>query len=298
VRLLNVETNQSILRTTADRGEYTFALMPPGNYELRVEAEGFRAVLRRGIKLEVNQTASLEIKLQLGAVSDAITVTDEAPLLETSSADRGGVFDEQTIKVMPLNGRNPFMLAMLVAGVNYNGSLAYMRPFDNGAIADWGINGGGNRSNEFLIDGVPNNAQAGGNNIAYVPPVDSVQEFKIQTNSYDAQYGKTAGGVVNVVLKSGTNKLHGSIYEFARRNAWDANSFQNNARGAPKDGHFQDQYGIVLDGPVILPKLYNGKGKTFFLVNYEGFREAGIRLPANGRRSQRLLGIEKVVLGS
>ncbi len=274
MRLLNVETNQSILRTTADRGEYTFALMPPGNYELRVEAEGFRAVLRRGIKLEVNQTASLEIKLQLGAVSDAITVTDEAPLLETSSADRGGVFDEQTIKVMPLNGRNPFMLAMLVAGVNYNGSLAYMRPFDNGAIADWGINGGGNRSNEFLIDGVPNNAQAGGNNIAYVPPVDSVQEFKIQTNSYDAQYGKTAGGVVNVVLKSGTNKLHGSIYEFARRNAWDANSFQNNARGAPKDGHFQDQYGIVLDGPVILPKLYNGKGKTFFLVNYEGFREA------------------------
>ena len=128
--------------------------------------------------------------------------------------------------------------------------------------------------NEFLMDGVPNNAQAGGNNIAYVPPVDSVQEFKIQTNSYDAQYGKTSGGLVNVVLKSGTNKWHGSVYEFARRNAWDSNSFQNNARGAPKDGHFQDQYGIQLDGPVILPKIYNGKGRTFFLFNYEGFREA------------------------
>jgi hypothetical protein len=274
VRLVNTDTAEPVSRNTEEQGEYTFALMRPGNYEVRVEAEGFKAFVRKGIKLEVNQTASLEVKLQLGAVNETITVTDEAPLLETSSADRGGVIDEQTIKEMPLNGRNPFMLSMLVAGVNYNGSLAYMRPFDNGAIAEWGINGGGSRSNEFLMDGVPNNAQAGGNNIAYVPPVDSVQEFKIQTNSYDAQYGKTSGGVVNVVLKSGTNRLHGSIYEFARRNAWDANSFQNNARGAPKDGHFQDQYGVVLDGPVIIPKIYNGKGKTFFMVNYEGFREA------------------------
>ena len=274
VRLTNVDTGENYNSKASERGDYTFALMRPGNYELRGEQEGFNVFLRRGLKLEVNQTATLDIRLQVGAVSETITVTDEAPLLETSSADRGGVIDEQTIKEMPLNGRNPFMLAMLVSGVNYNGSLAYMRPFDNGAIADWGINGGSNRSNEFLMDGVPNNAQAGGNNIAYVPPVDSVQEFKIQTNSYDAQYGKTSGGIVNVVLKSGTNKLHGSLYEFARRNAWDANSFQNNARGAPKDGHFQDQYGLQLDGPVILPKIYNGRGRTFFLFNYEGFQEA------------------------
>ena len=274
VALINIETTENFTVKTAARGDYTFALMKPGNYEIRAEHEGFKAFVRRGLKLEVNQTATLDLKLQLGAVSETVTVTDESPLLETSSADRGGVIDEQTIREMPLNGRNPFMLSMLVSGVNYNGSLAYMRPFDNGAIADWGINGGGNRSNEFLMDGVPNNAQAGGNNIAYVPPVDSVQEFKIQTNSYDAQYGKTSGGIVNVVLKSGTNKWHGSVYEFARRNAWDSNSFQNNARGAPKDGHFQDQYGIQLDGPVILPKIYNGKGRTFFLFNYEGFREA------------------------
>ncbi len=196
------------------------------------------------------------------------------PLLDQSSGDRGGVIDEETIKEMPLNARNPFMLSMLVAGVNYNGSLAYQRPFDNGAIASWGINGGANGSNEFLMDGVPNNAQAGGSNIALVPPVDSVLEFKVQTNSYDAQYGKTAGGIMNAVLKSGTNKLHGSLYEFARRNAWDANSFQNNARGAPKEGHFLDQYGVQLDGPVVLPKLYDGHNRTFFLFNYEGYREA------------------------
>ena len=120
----------------------------------------------------------------------------------------------------------------------------------------------------------PNNAQAGGNNVAYVPPVDAVQEFRIQTNTYDAQFGKSAGGIINVALKSGTNKVHGSAYEFLRRNALDANSFQNNARNAPKDGHFLDQYGGLLDGPVYLPKIYDGRNKTFFLVNYERYREA------------------------
>ena len=111
------------------------------------------------------------------------------------------------------------------------------------------------------------------NNIAYVPPVDSVQEFKIQTNSYDAQYGKSAGGIVNVALKSGGNRLHGTVYEFMRRNFLDCNSFQNNARGAPKDGHYLDQYGTQLDGPVYIPKIYDGRNKTFFLFNYEGYRE-------------------------
>ena len=267
VALLNVDTNERLQHKTDGQGNYSFALIRPGNYELRAEHSGFKTMVRRGVILQVNQAATVDLSLTLGTVTETVTVTDEAPLLETASADRGGTIDQQFIKDMPLNGRNPFMLSMLVAGVNYNGSLAYMRPFDNGAIADFGINGGANRSNEFLMDGVPNNAQAGGNNIAYVPPVDSVQEFKIQTNSYDAQYGKTSGGIVNVVLKSGTNRWHGAAYEFARRNAWDANSFQNNARGAPKEGHFQDQYGLQMDGPLI-------KNRTFFLVNYEGYREA------------------------
>ncbi len=274
VRLTNADTSESFRTRSDGQGNYSFALIKPGNYEVRAELDGFKRYVRQGFTLSVNQAATLDLRLEIGALAETVTVTDEAPLLDTASADRGGTIDAQTIKEMPLNGRNPFMLSSLVAGVNYNGSLAYQRPFDNGAIADFGISGGTNRSNEFLMDGVPNNAQAGGNNIAYVPPVDSVQEFKIQTNSYDAQYGKTSGGIVNVVLKSGTNKLHGTVYEFARRNAWDANSFQNNARGAPKDGHFQDQYGVQLDGPIVIPKLYNGRGKTFFLLNYEGFREA------------------------
>ncbi len=269
----NIGANTVSATKTNAQGNYSTPFLAPGLYSVTVEAPGFKKAVRGEVTLNVNQTATLNFRLELGAVTQEVTVTAEAPMLDQSTADRGGVIDDESVQEYPLNGRNPFMLSMLVAGVDFNGNLTYQRPFDNGAIADWSINGSGNRNNEFLLDGAPNNAQAGGNNLAYVPPVDSVQEFKIQTNSYDAQYGKSGGGVVNVVLKSGGNRLHGSIYEFARRNALDANSFQNNARGAPKDGHYLDQYGVQLDGPLFIPKVYNGKNKTFFLFNYEGYRE-------------------------
>jgi len=249
VFLRDVERNETQRQSVGADGNYQFALVPPGNYELKVTHDGFKAHTRAGLTLNVNQTATVDVSLELGAVSDQITVTADVEILELSSGDRGGLIDGKTISEMPLNGRNPFMLASLVAGVDYNGSLAYQRPFDNGAIASWGV-GGSSSSAAFLIDGVPNNAQAGSNNIAYVPPVDSVQEFKVQTNAYDAQYGKTSGGVMNAVLKSGSNALHGSAYEFLRRNFLDANSFQNNARGAAKDGHSLDQYGALVSGPV------------------------------------------------
>ena len=273
VTAINTGTNQRSSSETDTHGAYVIPLLPPGRYEVSVEMAGFKKVTRTGIELSVNQAATLDFQLELGTVTEQVTVTAEPPLLEQANADRGALIDGQAVKEYPLNARNPFMLSMLVAGVDYNGSLAYQRPFDNGAIADWSINGSGNRNNEFLLDGAPNNAQAGGNNLAYVPPVDSVLEFKIHTNAYDAQYGKTGGGIVNVVLKSGTNNLHGTVYEFLRRNALDANSFQNKARGAPKDGHYLDQFGVQLDGPVYLPRLYNGRDKTFFLFNYEGYRE-------------------------
>ncbi len=273
VEVKNTGTNAVVSTKTDAQGNYSAPFLTPGTYAVSVEAPGFKKSVRSGFVLNVNQTATLNFRLELGAVTQEVTVTAEAPMLDQSTADRGGVIDDESVQEYPLNGRNPFMLSMLVAGVDFNGNLTYQRPFDNGAIADWSINGSGNRNNEFLLDGAPNNAQAGGNNLAYVPPVDSVQEFKIQTNSYDAQYGKSGGGVVNVVLKSGTNRVHGSLYEFARRNALDANSFQNNARAAEKDGHYLDQYGIQLDGPLFLPKIYNGRNKTFFLFNYEGYRE-------------------------
>ena len=163
-------------------------------------------------------------------------------------------------------------LVVLVAGVNYNAQAVYLRPFDNGALAAWSMNGGASSNNEFLLDGAPNNANQGGNNIAYVPPAAAVQEMKISTNSYDAQYGRTAGGVVNMSLKSGTNCFHGDVYDYMRRKALAANSFLLNSRQSPKTDQYIDQYGFSVDGPIF-------KNKTFFLFTGEKYRE-GTPAPA------------------
>ncbi len=286
VTVKNPATNAVNTSKTDSHGNFTVPFLQPGSYNLTVAATGFKAAVRAGLQVTVAQTSTEDVQLELGSMSQEVTVTAEGSVVE-QTADRGGLIDAEAVAEYPLNGRNPFMLSMLVPGVDYNGELVYQRPFDNGAIARWNINGsgstgssggnagsGGASNNEFLLDGAPNNAQAGGNNIAYVPPVDSVQEFKIMTNSYDAQYGKTGGGIVNVALKSGTNRIHGALYEFMRRNSFDANSYQNNAHGSPKDGHYLDQYGGQADGPVFIPKIYDGRNKTFFLFNYEGYREA------------------------
>jgi hypothetical protein len=283
VRVANTATGETRDVVTDASGNYLVPLLNPAAYSVKVEAAGFKTAVRDGLELTVNQTATLDLRLEIGAANTQITVTAESPMLEEANGDRGALIDEESVKEYPLNARNPFMLAMLTPGVNFDGELTYQRPFDNGAIAEWSVNGS-QRRNEFSLDGVPNNAQAGGNNVAFVPPVDAVQEFKIQTNAYDAQYGRSAGGTINVMLKSGGNRLHGALYEFARRSGWDANSFQNNSRcvtvddrgqchGAPKDGHWLDQYGVQIDGPVYLPKIYNGRNKTFFMFNYERYRE-------------------------
>jgi hypothetical protein len=203
----------------------------------------------------------VDVTLEVGAITESISVTAEAAMLETQTASRVGVVTTTQVSELPLNSRNPFMLGAMMSGVNFRGAAIWQRPFDNGAIAEWSVNGGRQSNNEFLMDGAPNNAQMGSNNIAYVPAVDSVQEFSVQQNSYDAQYGKTGGGVFNVVLKSGTNEHHGTAYEFMRRVWMDANTFQNNALGAERPDHRLDQYGFQLDGPVYFPKLLKKDGQ-------------------------------------
>lgn len=288
VQVKNIGTNEVTTSLSDESGNYKVSLLKPGSYSISVEFPGFKKYQREGIELNISQAATVDIMLEVGEISEQVTVTGGTPLLESADANRGGVIDNQRVRELPLNARNPFMLGILVAGVNFNGAAIWQRPFDNGAIAEWTINGSQSRGNEFLLDGAPNNGQAGGNNIAYVPPVDSVEEFKIMTNTYDAQYGKTTGGIINVSLRSGTNDFHGTIYEFARRSGLDANDSRLKARGrradgteiAPRSGHYLDQYGFQVQGPVHIPKVYNGKNKTFFMFNYEGYRE-GVPSPLN-----------------
>jgi hypothetical protein len=273
IAVQNQDTNEVATAVTNSEGAYTVPFLRPGLYTLTVDVSGFQKYVRKDMRLEVGQSAVVNIQLVLGGVTEQTTVTAESPLLETGKADRGTVIDSHRIEELPLQSRSPMALTVLIAGVNYNAQAIYLRPFDNGALADWSMNGGQDRNNEFLLDGAPNNANQGGNNIAYVPPADAVQEFKVQTDSYDAQYGRTAGGVVNMSLKSGTNSFHGSGYEYYRRKWLDANSFVLNAKGIPKIEHYLDQYGFEVDGPIRIPGLYNGKNKTFFMFNGERYRE-------------------------
>lgn len=209
VKALNLGSQESNTATTDTSGVYSIPFLRPGQYNLTVTQSGFKTAVRSNITLNVSQVAGVDIVLEVGQLTDSVTVEANAAVLETQTASRSGVIDNKTIADLPLNARNPFMLGATQSGVTFRGAAIWQRPFDNGAIAEWSINGGQQSRNEFLLDGAPNNAQLGGNNIALVPVVDSVQEFTIQTNSYDASYGRTGGGVVNVVLKSGGAKHHG-----------------------------------------------------------------------------------------
>src|SRR4051794_38815435 len=276
VTATNVNTNETASTATLAEGDYTVPLLKPGMYRVRVEAQGFKSSIRDNIELFVNDRKTVDFSLEVGQIQETLTVSAAPPLLEESTATRGSVVENLRVTELPINGRNPFMLSNLTPGVVFAGNQSFTRPFDNGDNARFSINGGVRQTNEFIIDGAPDNAvtdtQANrtraDQNIAYIPTVDSTQEFKIVTNFYDAQYGRTGGGVISVSTKSGANEYHGTVYDFLRRYQWDANNTVANAAGRPvyvRDpvtgenlgGHKLDQYGIFLGGPLSIPKVYN-----------------------------------------
>ncbi|MBA3712465.1 MAG: TonB-dependent receptor [Pyrinomonadaceae bacterium] len=317
VSIKNQQTNITIDVVTGDEGNYTVTALQPGRYTVSVEAQGFKRAESDMVELFTASTATFDVSLEVGQVGETITVNADAPLLEADSASRGQVIENARITELPLVGRNPINLASLAPGVTFNGNPTFNRPFDNGDNVNFSINGGLNRHNDFLLDGTPNNAisdanatrTVSSNNIAFVPSAEATEEFKIQTNSYDAQFGRTGGGTINITIKSGGSDYHGSVYEFARRYQLNANGFANNSRGTLASGPFAgqeasprftrdqltgenlggndiDQYGFVLSGPLRIPRFgeggkyfYNGREKTFFLFNAEKYREI---LPGQG----------------
>ena len=283
----NIDTNLNTKAMSTRSGDYTIPYLKAGNYTLSVEEKGFETAVHTGINLQVDQTATLNFVLNIGRSSETVTVNGD-PLIDFGKADAGEVVENTRVTELPLNGRDPGMLSILSAGVQWNqGATQFQRPFDD-TQANTEINGGGNTNVELMLDGVSNEAASTNNTgnakIAYVPPVDSVQEFKIVTNAYDAQFGRNSGGVEDVILKSGTNTLHGDVYEYARRQWLDANTWQNDYKIATAlpganvsqfstQKHKLDQYGFELDGPIVLPKLYNGRDKSFFTMQYENWNE-------------------------
>jgi hypothetical protein len=255
VNATNSATNETTTATTDNSGVYSIPLLRPGDYKVAATAQGFKQFVRDHVTLEAAKMVGIDVTLEVGAVTDTVEVTAEAAMLETQSATRGSVVTTQQVAEMPLNARNPFMLGAMMAGVTFNGAAIWQRPFDNGAIAQWSMNGGRDSSSEFMLDGASNDGQLGSNNVAAVPIVDAVQEFNVMQNIYNAEYGHTGSGIMNVVLKSGTNSFHGTVYEFMRRTPLDANTFQNNAIAKPRTTHYLDQYGFQIEGPVRIPGI-------------------------------------------
>src|ERR1043165_4469186 len=185
------------------------------------------------------------------------------------------VGSNKTVGDMLINTRNLIMLAALSNGITATrGAPLDQKPFSNSADGSWSINGSIGSTVEFLLDGAPNNTiYNGGTTVANVPSVDAVQEFKVMTSSYDAQYGHTGGGAINISLKSGTNSFHGSGYEYLKRAQFNAAAFSDNAHGNPSPASGLDQYGFTVGGPVRIPKVYNGKDKSFFFFALEQYHE-------------------------
>ncbi|HWQ52120.1 MAG TPA: TonB-dependent receptor [Bryobacteraceae bacterium] len=268
-----VETNMQYRAVTTETGDYTLPFLPPGRYRLEVERTGFRTYVRDGISLRVQDRVRVDVALVLGAQAESVTVTAETPLLDASSASVGQVVSRQTIEDIPLNGRNGYNLMLTVPGVMTtarDNSISFMRytaAGDTGGIASMSMSGAPSAYNEYLLDGVPTTSD--NNAVDYVPSVEATQEFKLQTNSFDAEFGRFLGGVLNASTKSGTNTVHGTAFEFMRNSVFNARDFF----AAKKPQFAYNQFGASVSGPVYIPHIYNGKNRTFFFVLYDGSRE-------------------------
>jgi hypothetical protein len=272
VKLTNTATGFSRVVTTNERGDYQAPLMPLGVYEISAEFSGFQTKILRGITLQVNQTAVIPIELAPGQVTETVEVSTTTPLLESQESSLGQVIENKRILELPLNGRNPFQLGLLAGGVTPFRGLSTNLPFTAG--------GGRHSGNDIMLDGVDDNIRnyngsTGRNGVNYIPSVDAVQEFKVKTSNFSAEYGRSAGFTVNATIRSGTNQYHGSVFEFLRNDKLDANNFVSNFTGNPKAKFRQNQFGGTFGGPVRLPG-YDGRNRTFFFSDFQGtqIREA------------------------
>jgi hypothetical protein len=281
------DTNVTSTAVTNDSGAYTLLYLTPGPYRVSAELQGFKRVQRENVDVRVGDRLEIDFKMEVGGLTEVVNVAAETPLLETRTGSAGQVIDEKRIALMPLSDGNPFVLARLAPGVAYHGDLKFSRPFDNGGTSDFTADGGPGR-NEFTLDGSPN--MANGRRVAFVPPAGAVQEFKVETATFDAQQGHTAGATVNVTLKSGTNRIRGDAYYHYRDEVLSANDFFLERAGRPKDDTGYKRYGFSAGGPAVLGKLYDGRDKTFFFTAvewlYDTFPEPGqFTVPTEAERN-------------
>jgi outer membrane receptor protein involved in Fe transport len=296
VTLTNTKTGEVRTVESDSSGNYTLTPIQPGTYDLSVKAQGFKEYLSKGLELSVNDRKTINIPLETGAVSESVTVTAEAPLIQTT-ATVGDVVENRRVVELPLNNRNFMQLLTLVPGVTSTGDSEIGIGLTN--TVNFSINGTRRNSINFLVDGVSNSDVGSGITLLAIPTVDTIQEFRVITSVPTAEFGKSGGGVVNLITRGGGREFHGGAYEFLRNDRFNANSFLNNANGTfgPNDQNVRlglaqagtprtprpklryNNFGYLVSGPVVIPGLYNrDRQKTFFLFSEEWRRI--IRAPA------------------
>lgn len=276
VEVTNVAMGTKVVLSTNESGAYQATFLIPGQYRVAVESSGFRRLVREGIEVRVNDRIELNLTLEVGATEQSITVSAETPLLETASASMGTVVDSRRVAELPIAHGNPYQLIGLAAGVGFTRSARLDRPFEPTHIVGYSMDGTRANRSDVTLDGAPSTATANNGEVisSYVPPADIVAEFKVQTTTFDASFGQTEGGVTNISIKSGTNALHGTAYYTKMAPELFANDFFANANRIPRADFDYDRWGGSAGGPVYLPKLYDGRNKTFFMWGYEGIHES------------------------
>lgn len=272
VSLTNEGTSFTVTTTASGTGAYIFTPVRIGQYTITAEAPGFAKALRSHLTLSVQQQLVVNFTLTPGGVTQTIQVTGAPPPLQTQDASVGQVVTSRSVNNLPLNGRNFTFLAQTVAGVN----TPQADTRGNASTGAFSANGQRPAQNDYLLDGIDNNSNTidflNGTNFVVLPPIDAVQEFKVQTSNYSAQIGRAGGAILNATIKSGTNHLHGDVWEFFRNDKLDAADFFEDSGGIKKGEFRQNQFGFTMGGPVVIPHVVNGRDKLFFFGDYEALR--------------------------
>jgi hypothetical protein len=291
----NAETGLTLTMRTNDQGYYEANLLMPGTYELTAEMEGFKKLIRRGVTLPVSSRIEVNLPLEVGGVTETISVTAEAPLLETNAVSTGRVLDNKTVMELPVMGNSAMLLVKLAPGVQYGGVNNYLALHSNAGGSDYNV-GGNIGGNAWTLDGSPN--QGPGRRTAYLPYTDAVAEFKVETNNFDAGIGQTSGAAISMISKSGTNEFHGTATWQHWQQRWQGSPFfvkqnyyrriaQAEAAGntaLANDLRSQDKqptgrsnnWGTSGGGPVVIPKLYDGRNKLFWFFTYNAFKDVKV----------------------
>lgn len=278
ITITNTATNVASTTITNDSGYYSLPNLQVGNYSVAAVKEGFKKRLQSGLTLEVDQKAQVDLTLETGAVTEVLEISAQSSLVDTTTATIGRVIENRRVQELPLNGRNALSLVLLAPSVQSGAGPTAAGFGDRGTqVALIRINGSPLATNNFVVDGLSStNPYVPDVNVN--PNVDSVQEFKVQSNTMSAEFGYTLGGVINLVTKSGTNTLHGTLYNFFRNDALDANAWSNNRAGRAKAPLRYNQYGGSIGGPIRFPAKvfgplgYDGRDRSFFFYNYEGYK--------------------------